>query len=40
MDKVAEKLQRALDRLAELLGLAQRSPELQRIPVRVRDTRR
>ncbi len=40
MDKVAEKIQRALERLAELLGIAERAPQLQRIPVRVRDNRR
>jgi hypothetical protein len=40
MEKVAEKIQEALERLAEALGLTQRAPQLQRIPVRVRDTRR
>lgn len=40
MGKIADKLQRALEQLAEALGLSRRSPALQRIPVRVRDSRR
>ncbi|AGY59573.1 hypothetical protein [Gloeobacter kilaueensis] len=40
MDNIAEKIQRALDRLAELLGIPQQVPQLQRVPVRVRADRR
>lgn len=35
MAKVADKIQRALERLGELLSPPRREPQLQRIPIRV-----